>query len=250
MASSWFVAINASINHITCYQKDSHESLVWQGENYPDFVVEGCIFEVDPTREWMFGSTQFISGPIMHHYIDIPALGLVPLRVRECLPKSKEYKMEQIIPGWEPNVFGSDPILMAVELRNQGDALEACDALRKILKQDMRCIDAHVHLGNFTFDDAIDLSSVRIALKHYTVAVSMGTWFLGENFKGTLPWGWINNRPFLRALHGQCLCYWALDQWREALKVAKYILKLNPLDNQGVEQLIIDLKAKKPYFQE
>lgn len=246
MASQLLVAVNTGINHITAYPLDTEQTIVWQGEN-TDYVVEGCLFEVDITREWMFGSTHFITGPITSQRIDIPALGVTPLRVRECIKCSKEYEMEQVIPGWEPNVFGSDPILEAVELKNKGEHEQARNILRNIIKEDIRCIDAHVHLGNFAFGAGDSRSMIRVALNHYSVAVLMGKFFLGDNFKGTLPWGWINNRPYLRALHGQCICFWALGEFKEAMKVAKYILKVNPMDNQGIRFLTTELKEKKPY---
>lgn len=226
---------------------DTRETIVWHGENYPDFIVAGCLFEVEPTRDWFFGTTHFISGPILSQSIDIKALGLIPLAVRENIPKSNEYEMDQVIPGWEPNVFGSDPILEAVDYKNCGDYDNAYKILNKILREDLRCIDAHVHLGNFAFGEGRSRYYVRIALKHYTVGVSLGNYFLGDGFKGKLPWGWINNRPYLRALHGQCISYWALDQFKDAIKVARQILKLNPPDNQGVRFLIPDLKANHPY---
>jgi hypothetical protein len=249
MSSTWFVAINAGASHITSYPLGDHsgEVVVWHGENYPDFVVEGCIFEVEVTKDWTFGNTHFISGPILSQRIDIPALGLLPLAVRERIPKSNEYEMEQVIPGWEPNFFGSDPIINAVEYKNKGDYVQAWDLLRKILKEDLRCVDAYVHLGNFCFGEGVNRYTTRIALKHYSVAVAMGNFFLGANFKGKLPWGWINNRPYLRALHGQCICFWALEEFKDATKVARYILKLNPMDNQGIRFLIPELKVKKPY---
>lgn len=249
MANIRVVAFHAGVSHITGYPLGGApgDVIIWHGENYPDFVVEGCIFEVEIIREWTLGCTPCISGPILSQCIDIPALGLPPLKVRECVPKSNEYKMDQVIPGWKPNVFGSDPILDALAYQNQGQENHALEILRGILKQDLRCIDAHVHLGNFSFGEGKSRTSSRIALKHYTLAVEMGNFFLGPSFQGKLPWGWINNRPYLRALYGQCISWWALEEFKEATKVANHILKLNPPDHQGIRALLPELKARIPY---
>jgi len=66
---------------------------------------------------------------------------------------------------------------------------------------------------------------------------------LGESFDGLLPWGWIDNRPFLRCLNGFGLCLCRLGRFEEAENILKRMLWLNPSDNQGVRFLIKDVKA-------
>jgi hypothetical protein len=48
-----------------------------------------------------------------------------------------------------------------------------------------------------------------------------------------LPWGLIDNRPYLRCLHGKGLCLWRLGKTQEAAAVFHKQLWLNPSDNQG-----------------
>jgi hypothetical protein len=38
---------------------------------------------------------------------------------------------------------------------------------------------------------------------------------LGEKFEGVLPWGMIDNRPFLRCLSGLGLCLWRLERFED-----------------------------------
>jgi hypothetical protein len=64
---------------------------------------------------------------------------------------------------------------------------------------------------------------------------------LGEGFDGVLPWGWIDNRPFLRCMRGFGLCLWRLKRFEEAFD---RMLWLNPSDNQGVRFLIDQVRAK------
>jgi hypothetical protein len=67
---------------------------------------------------------------------------------------------------------------------------------------------AHAHLGNWAFDRV-----VRTALNHYQRGVRIGQLSLGEGFEGALPWGFIDNRPFLRCMSGLGLCLWRLDRF-------------------------------------
>lgn len=240
------VAICTGTNNITARCLDTGEKIVWRGRNYPQRVVEGEIFAVEPEKDWFFNKAHFINGKIVSNRIDIPALGLEPLPVYCFNRKTREYEMEQVIPGaWEDEM--EDPITDAVDLKNMGRIDEAWEVLHKIIDQDLRCIDAHVHMGHFQFGDGQGEYWVEQALKHYNVGVEMGDFFLGPFFKGKLPWGLIDNRPFLRALHGQCLCYWALNDFPAAERVANNILGFNPQDNQGVRFILPDIRKRVPY---
>jgi tetratricopeptide (TPR) repeat protein len=240
------VAINAGWNTITAYKLLSTEKIVWRGtQEILDPLVEGEIFEVNVTREWKFGNTQFIAGDIASHRIDIPALGLEPLPVHK-FPR-QEYEMEQVLPGANED-FTEDPIIVAVDFKNQGQWDEAFHILYKALEKDLRCIDAYVHLGNFRFYGSSPKSPFFLrSYRNYQVGVAMGEFFLGSDFKGRLPWGLIDNRPYLRALYGESLVLWAMDRFEEAADNAKKILKLSPSDNLGVRFILPQLKARVKY---
>ncbi len=70
---------------------------------------------------------------------------------------------------------------------------EAIKILMELCQVDLRCLDAHSHLGNFVFDH-----HPRDAIRHYEVGLRIGELSLGDDFTGVLPWGLIDNRPFLR----------------------------------------------------
>ena len=72
------------------------------------------------------------------------------------------FEMEQIVPGADPNDWHSDPILEASELKAAGDSLGAHKILVEMLAADLRCLDAHAHLGNFAFDHRAE-----DAIRHY-----------------------------------------------------------------------------------
>jgi hypothetical protein len=115
----------------------------------------------------------------------------------------------------------------------------AYKVLMELCGADLRCLDAHAHLGNLAFD--------RIAgdaIRHYEVGFRIGELSLPEGFDGVLPWGHIDNRPFLRCMHGFGLCLWRLGRFEEAHRILNRMLWLNPSDNQGVRILIADVCAK------
>jgi len=232
--------------------------------------VPGEIVNVAPRKQWRYGGHPYLSGEIKAWRLDIPALGLTPLQLNKTGmwdPKDHywgepdepieewvnpimsrgprpEYEMEQILPGENPDDPGTDPILEAVELKGVGDSLGAERMLMTLLASDLRCLDAHAHLGNFAFDH-----SPEKAIRHYEVGVRIGELSLGENFNGVLHWGHINNRPFLRCVNGYGLCLWRLGQFKEAEEVFTRILWLNPSDNQGVRFLLNDLREGKVWHE-
>jgi tetratricopeptide (TPR) repeat protein len=84
----------------------------------------------------------------------------------------------------------------------------------------------------------------RSAIQHYEVGLRIGELSLGDGFTGVLPWGMIDNRPFLRCMHGYGLCLWRLGRFDEAEHIFQQLLWLNPSDNQGVRFLIDEVQAK------
>jgi hypothetical protein len=222
-------------------------------------MVPGEIIVVAPRKQWRYGGHPYLSGEIKTCRLDIPALGLTPLKLEEegtwepkdhywgepdepiedwakpiikCGPRP-EYEMEQVLPGEDPNNPDTDPVLDAVELKEAGDEAGAHRMLMGLLAIDLRCLDAHAHLGNFAFDH-----SPEKAIRHYEVGVRIGEFFLGEGFDGVLHWGYINNRPFLRCMHGYGLCLSSLGRYKEAEEVFGRMLWLNPTDNQGARFLL------------
>ena len=149
------------------------------------------------------------------------------------------FEMEQVLPGMDPDDPESDPINESNELKDAGDARGARAILMKFCDADLRCLDAHAHLGNLAFDYA-----AKEAIRHYEAGVRIGELSLGREFDGVLPWGLIDNRPFLRCMHGYALCLWRLRRFAEARRVFERMLWLNPSDNQGVRFLIDGVAAR------
>jgi hypothetical protein len=123
-----------------------------------------------------------------------------------------EFEMEQVIPGIDAEDWDLDPVADAAELHRAGYDREPTRILKDLIAQDERCIDGWVHLGNVAFD----AKGPKAALDLYDTAVAIGELSLPKGFQGVLPRGLIDNRPFLRALHGLGLCAWRQRRWDDA----------------------------------
>lgn len=216
--------------------------------------VPGEIVAVRVTKQWTHAGHPYVSGEVTGSRFDVAQLALVPLAlraegdwnpdeeywgepgdslrkwVREIIARGPRpaFEMEQVLPGGGEDDWEWDPIGDSVELKRAGQRAEANALLQGLLAQDLRCLDAHAHLGNTAFDH-----SPEVALRHYLVGAELGAQALGADFSGVLPWGLVDNRPYLRCLHGLGLCQWRLGRHREAAAVFSRMLWLNPGDNQG-----------------
>lgn len=222
-------------------------------------VVPGEIAVVTPRKQWSYAGHPYLSGEISSTRLDVSALGLVPLTLEDqgtwnpdeeywgeagdpidewarpiiARGPRQAFEMEQVLPGADPGDPDSDPIIESNERKDAGDPRSARRMLMKLCEADLRCLDAHAHLGNIDFH-----SAPADAIRYYEVGLRIGELSLGDRFDGLLPWGHIDNRPFLRCMHGYGLCCWRLGRVEEAARVFHRMLWLNPSDNQGVRALI------------
>ncbi len=228
-------------------------------------MVPGEIVTVKPGKQWRYAGHPYLSGEIASTRLDVAALGLVPLRLsdmgmwdpqehywgeederieewaRPIIARGPrpEFEMEQVMPGADPDDPFADPITESNDLKDAGYRMDAYKILMGLCQSDLRCLDAHAHLGNFIFE-----SRPQAAIRHYEVGLRIGELSLGEEFGGVLLWGHIDNRPFLRCIHGYGLCLWRLGRFDEAGRVFDRMLWLNPSDNQGVRLVIDDVRER------
>jgi len=149
------------------------------------------------------------------------------------------FEMQQILPGWDPDDPGSDPIGEAVDLAESGKIARAKTLLERLLAKDIRCLDAHETLGTIAFS-----TNARAALNCYERGVLIGRFTVSEDFKGVLPWAVINDHPFHRCLHGFGLCFWRLQRFEEAETLFNRMLCLNPSENLGVRFVLPKVRAR------
>jgi hypothetical protein len=231
-------------------------------------MVPGQIVSLLMKRRWDHRGSAYASGDVGPARLDVPALGLVPLRLadrgvldprevydlddhpalkkiwRRAAAPRRTYEMEQVLPGVDEENFDidSDPIIEASELNQTGDLSGARKILMELLGVDLRCLDAHAHLGNFVL-----ARNPAQALLHYGVGVGIGDQALGPGFTGMLPWGTLDNRPFLRCLDGSGIALWRLGRLSEAEAVFERMLVLNPNDNQGARFNLLDVRGGRSW---
>jgi hypothetical protein len=232
--------------------------------------VPGEIVRVRLRKEWRSGDPH-LSAEINSDRIDAPALGLIPLLLEErgvwnpieeywgqegepiegwakriiAYGPRRAFEMEQVLPGYDFTDPECDPIGMSNDLKDSGNIEAANRILMELCETDLRCLDAHAHLGNLAFGAMA--WEARVAAHHYEVGFRIGGLSLPVGFDGVMPWGHIDNRPFLRCMHGFGLCLWRLGQFEESYQIFDRMLWLNPSDNQGIRFLIDDVLARRAW---
>jgi tetratricopeptide (TPR) repeat protein len=232
-------------------------------------VVAGHVVTLVIEKRWTWHDHAYASGRIGDPRIAVEKLGLAPLpleggELRDLRSAYEPYRNpDPYAPLWrkltarprawfemDPIAWGAfpdldideNPTCDAAALAEAGDRAGARELLMEVLATDLRCIDAHAHLGNLEFD-----RSPRRAIIHYEIGIRIGELSLPSHFDGVLAWGRIYNRPFLRCLHGYGLCLWRLGRLEEAQQVFERILSLNPNDNQGVRSCWYDVRQGRTW---
>lgn len=234
-------------------------------------VAPGQLIDATLNKRWTWRGDAYASGSVERAWTDVQALGLEPLPLTDqgVLDLNEVYEpyrrpdpyadMWEFLASVTRRAFEFDGIAWGVGVGVDPVDDEAClvadaaeigehdpSAARELLMEallaDLRCLDAHVHLGNLVFE-----RRPEDAITHYDIAVGIGELSLGPRFDGLLPWGHLYNRPFLRALHGYGLCLWRLGQTEKAREVFQRVLALNPADNQGVRFCWDDIRNGRPW---
>jgi len=168
--------------------------------------------------------------------VDLPAIFD---EIRAAGPRP-ELRMESVVPFDDPSEHGT--ILSAIDRFDRGDVAAAEEMLHALLATDVRCLDAHAHLGTFAFD-----RSPELALERYEQGAAIAERSIPGGFGGVIRWGWLENRPFLRCLHGLGLCLWRLRRFEEAGAAFEAMVWLNPGDNQGASACLAEVRASRPW---
>ncbi|MCA9185913.1 MAG: hypothetical protein KDA99_09850, partial [Planctomycetales bacterium] len=191
-------------------------------------VAPGQLVNVELSKRWTWSGFDHCAGRIERVWTDVAALGLDPLPLedrgeydlnaahepfeatdpyasmwhRSASRLRRAFAFSGIAWGVGVGVDSADGeaclVADAAEMQDSGAARKL---LMKALAADLRCVDAHAHLGNLAFH-----YRPEYAITHYDIAIRIAELSLPPDFKELLPWGFIFNRPFLRALHGYGLC--------------------------------------------
>lgn len=174
---------------------------------YPRFVSvgprPGAPLALNPVGDWDPAEEYWgePNEPVHPLWRDVIAAGVRP-----------GFEMEQVLPGVGDDDWDYDPIVDAAGLHRAGHHRQAIRALESLLAVDPRCVDAWGHLGLIAFDTR----GPGPAAELYQAGVAIAEQALPVGFDGVLSWGWVDNRPFLRCLHGLALCAWRQRRWTDA----------------------------------
>ena len=149
---------------------------------------------------------------------------------------------------WEfvyPETYGSlmGEFHTGCELYEEDNLDKAERVFKAVLGQMPDHLDAIHHLAAVLsernlVDQARDLwdQAVRIGRKAFPRDFELG--------RDRLEWGWLENRPFLRCLHGLALARYKDGKTEDALRLCEELLSLNPSDNQGVRAIAEEVLFK------
>lgn len=132
----------------------------------------------------------------------------------------------------------SDVVDRACDLMESGEADIALQILMSAAEDKSQDPDVYAHLGLLFFD-----ASPKTALTHYKTGAALGAAATRGIQKPVLEWSCLGNRPYLRCLSGQALCLWRLGKPKEAAKIFRELLWLNPRDNQGARFCLASVEA-------
>ncbi|TWH60285.1 ST7 protein [Desulfitobacterium sp. LBE] len=159
------------------------------------------------------------------------------------VPKDKQLekrtrKSKKATPDYPP--FSEEKLSHAQELIYgawEEPNRQKCLALaRKALRVSPYCADAYNLLA-----EKCELLEERREL--YTKGVAAGRMALGDSFfqeQAGHFWGYLETRPYMRALAGLSECLWKNGLRQEAIESYKELLRLNPNDNQGIRYILIN----------
>ena len=114
-----------------------------------------------------------------------------------------------------------------------GNKEKAISCFNKALDLDGEYVDAYNGMGNVYFND--DLEKSR---QHYQKAYELTKKHFNNQWPINIEWGIIENRQYLRSMHGLGLILWREGKFEEAKKLFMLILRLNNNDNQGARYLV------------
>ena len=120
-----------------------------------------------------------------------------------------------------------------IDLMGGENTREAEKIFRTVIKSSPSHIDARHHLAMLLYDRG----EILPALRTWGKAVDIGIRAFPREFslgEDRLEWGWIENRPFLRAYQGLGCILFDVGEFDAAQRIFNNLLAMNPNDNQGV----------------
>ncbi len=155
------------------------------------------------------------------------------------IDEANAFLKQALVGGTPPAFTPRTPLEAAQDLVYQ--ALEASGPRRvrlahEALARSPDCADAYVLLAEAT-------DGLQHAKRLYEAGIEAGLRALGpEPFAEDVGhfWGIVETRGYMRACQGLAAVLWALGEQEAALDHAREMLRLNPMDNQGIRYLLAE----------
>jgi len=154
------------------------------------------------------------------------------LQVEKLGPKEWKFKIPSL-----PKKL-DDSFDRGIDLMGGENTREAEKIFRTVIKASPSHIDARHHLAMLLYDRGEILPALRTWVKAVDIGIRAfpREFSLGED---RLEWGWIENRPFLRAYQGLGCILFDVGEFDAAQRIFNNLLAMNPNDNQGIRGLAI-----------
>jgi hypothetical protein len=110
-------------------------------------------------------------------------------------------------------------------------------------------VDAYNCIGNL-YQSSGQIDAIYKSQKAYEYAlVCTRLQWPGIENQASIKWGYLEHRPFLRAYHRLGLVLYKQGKIEEALEKFRFLLKVNPNDNQGVRSLAFHIWIELKEFE-
>ena len=201
-----------------------------------DCPVAGEVFTLDVANCCRSGGRWILEGRPHSPRLDVDALALEHLAVFD---RGDYWELESVVPE-VPGVSSPDRSAIREILRfKEGGERDLAENLAgEILARDVRCLEAHVLLGDLFRDGPLETRWTERALRHYAVGVAIAEDSLGDSFRGTLPWRFRANRPYLRCLYWKARCLEKVGDAGPAGEVFERLLTVAPEDPLRVRETV------------
>ena len=130
-----------------------------------------------------------------------------------------------------------DSYYLAVELYHSGNVSQALSKFRYILRKRNDFVPVINEIAWY-YTERCNFNKAK---KYYETALNLCHSKIPEDFSGTVPWCYFENRHYLRTLHGYGIMFLKSFEFEKALELLEKNYRLNPNDNQGIRYLLGDV---------
>jgi tetratricopeptide (TPR) repeat protein len=165
----------------------------------------------------------------------------------KALPQFEAYEDDKKKMGsfsWESSDHSIDDLYMEAEdLYFEFEYEKSKKLLNKIILKDPLYSNAYLLLSTLSYAE----NDFEQAQRDLNKGLNIWESSIPEDFDGEIPWGFLENRPYLTLLFEMAILTDKAGKPEEAITYADKVLKYNPNDNQGVRWVIGNffLKANK-----